>query len=70
MFFVNQETTACDVLVIGSGAAGLRAAIAAAENGCDVLLISKAKHLFHPCWFRKAESAAPPASAGMGHFSL
>jgi len=43
MFFVNQETTTCDVLVIGSGAAGLRAAIAAAENGCDVLLISKAR---------------------------
>ncbi len=31
----------CDVLVIGSGAAGLRAAIAAQSMGCDVAVISK-----------------------------
>ena len=31
----------CDVLVIGSGAAGLRAAIAAKSMGCDVAVISK-----------------------------
>ncbi len=31
----------CDVLIIGSGAAGLRAAIAAREMGVDVLLVSK-----------------------------
>jgi fumarate reductase (CoM/CoB) subunit A len=30
-----------DVLVIGSGGAGLRAAIEAREQGCDVLLVSK-----------------------------
>ncbi|NNL77649.1 MAG: FAD-binding protein, partial [Desulfobacterales bacterium] len=32
----------CDVLVIGSGAAGLRAAISAKEKGVDVVVISKA----------------------------
>ncbi|MFC1941862.1 FAD-binding protein [Chloroflexota bacterium] len=32
-----------DVLVVGSGAAGLRAAIAARENGSDVLLISRSR---------------------------
>jgi len=31
----------CDVLVIGSGAAGLRAVIAARERGAEVLLLSK-----------------------------
>jgi succinate dehydrogenase/fumarate reductase flavoprotein subunit len=36
------EHLMCDVLVIGSGAAGLRAAIAAKEKGVDVLVISKA----------------------------
>src|SRR3954462_8353559 len=30
-----------DVLVIGGGVAGLRAAIAAADQGCDVLLLTK-----------------------------
>jgi fumarate reductase (CoM/CoB) subunit A len=37
------ESTSCDVLVIGSGAAGLRAAIAAREAGCEVIVVSKAK---------------------------
>ncbi len=36
-----MENLKCDVLVIGSGAAGLRAAIAAKSMGCDVLVISK-----------------------------
>jgi len=35
------EQFSCDVLVIGSGAAGLRAAIAAKNTGCDVAVISK-----------------------------
>ena len=30
-----------DVLVVGSGGAGLRAAIAAREEGCDVVVLSK-----------------------------
>jgi succinate dehydrogenase / fumarate reductase flavoprotein subunit len=31
----------CDVLVVGSGAAGLRAAIAAKSMNCDVAVLSK-----------------------------
>ncbi len=38
-----MESISCDVLVIGSGAAGLRAAISAREAGCGVIVISKAK---------------------------
>src|SRR5580704_4453768 len=33
-----------DVLVIGGGVAGLRAAIAAAEEGADVLILAKETH--------------------------
>jgi succinate dehydrogenase/fumarate reductase flavoprotein subunit len=36
-----MEKISCDVLVIGNGAAGLRAAIASREAGADVLVISK-----------------------------
>ena len=36
-----MEHLACDVLVIGSGAAGLRAAIAARSMDCDVTVLSK-----------------------------
>jgi fumarate reductase (CoM/CoB) subunit A len=38
-----MEYFSCDVLVLGSGAAGLRAAIAAREAGLDVVVISKGK---------------------------
>jgi fumarate reductase (CoM/CoB) subunit A len=37
------ECVSCDVLVLGSGAAGLRAAIAAREAGLEVMVISKGK---------------------------
>lgn len=37
-----MEHRSCDVLVVGSGAAGLRAAIAAREAGVEVLVVSKA----------------------------
>ena len=37
----TTETLACDVLVMGSGTAGLSAAIAAAEAGANVLVIEK-----------------------------
>jgi len=36
-----MEKISCDVLVIGNGAAGLRAAIASREAGAEVLVISK-----------------------------
>lgn len=37
----NTRTRAANVLVIGSGGAGLRAAIAASRAGCDVVIIGK-----------------------------
>lgn len=37
----TAETLDCDVLVMGSGTAGLSAAIAAAENGANVIVIEK-----------------------------
>ncbi|MCK5686871.1 FAD-binding protein, partial [bacterium] len=43
MPFIEQEEMTCDVLIIGSGGAGLRAAIAAAFSGADVLMVSKAR---------------------------
>ena len=39
----SEKPFYCDVLVIGGGGAGLRAAIAAKLRGADVLLISKSK---------------------------
>ncbi len=35
------EKITCDVLVIGGGGAGLAAAISAAGQGADVLIVSK-----------------------------
>ena len=37
----EYRTRICNVLVIGSGGAGLRAAISAHESGCEVLVIGK-----------------------------
>ena len=36
-----MERVECDVLVVGAGGAGLRAAISAAEAGAQVALVSK-----------------------------
>ncbi len=36
-----MDTVSCDVLIIGSGGAGVRAAIAARELGADVLVVAK-----------------------------
>lgn len=41
----GQPVTQCDVLVIGSGAAGLTAAIAAAKGGHRVVVIEKSRYL-------------------------
>ena len=43
MGLTNHESLTCDVLVIGSGGAGLRSAIAAKLSDVDVLLVSKSK---------------------------
>ena len=42
---LNEEVrkVSCDILVIGGGGAGLRAAIGAPDSGSDVLIISKSK---------------------------
>ena len=37
------STRSCDVLIIGGGSSGLRAAIEAHDAGADVLIISKNK---------------------------
>jgi len=37
------QKTQCDVLIIGGGGAGLRASIAASEEGADVLMVSKTR---------------------------
>ena len=39
----QQSNYSCDVLIIGGGSAGLRAAIEAHDAGANVLIISKSK---------------------------
>jgi len=43
MPFKTQENMDCDVLIVGGGGVGLRAAIAAAEKGANVLMVSKTR---------------------------
>lgn len=47
-----------DVLVIGGGVAGLRAAIAASEGGCDVLLLTKDEIEQSNTWYAQGGIAA------------
>jgi len=39
----NLDIISCDVLIVGGGGAGIRAAIAAREKGTDVLIVSKSR---------------------------
>ena len=41
------KSRTCDVLIIGGGSAGLRAAIEAHDAGAQVLIISKGKKEIH-----------------------
>jgi succinate dehydrogenase/fumarate reductase flavoprotein subunit len=60
------EFVSCDVLVIGSGAAGLRAAIAAREAGLEVLVISKGQPGKSTCTgFSAGVMAGSPNAAGL-----
>ena len=43
MQFKESHIVSCDVLVIGGGGSGLRAAIEARERGADVLVVSKSR---------------------------
>ncbi|UCF55820.1 MAG: FAD-binding protein [Deltaproteobacteria bacterium] len=43
MRFKDSHRVSCDVLVIGGGGTGLRAAIEAREMGADVLVVSKSR---------------------------
>src|SRR3982750_1896483 len=58
-----------DVLVIGGGVAGLRAAIAAADGGADVLVLTKDTVDESNTWYAQGGIAAvpPPADSLASH---
>src|SRR5258708_3403117 len=60
-----------DVLVIGGGVAGLRAAIAAADGGCDVLVLTKDTIDQSNTWYAQGGIAAvlQPADSYESHVS-
>src|SRR6476469_6837976 len=60
-----------DVLVIGGGVAGLRAAIAAADAGCDVLLLTKDTLDESNTWYAQGGIAAvlQPADSIESHIN-
>jgi len=57
----NASIFSCDVLVIGSGGAGLRAAIASREAGANVLLVTKTRVDFNSNTVIAAGSFAVPS---------
>ncbi len=59
-----MEHLSCDVLVLGSGGAGLRAAISAREMGLEVLVVSKGMPGKATCtWFSGGVMAGTPEGA-------
>jgi len=65
-----MEHVACDVLVLGSGAAGLRAAISAREAGLDVLVLSKAGPGKSTCtWLSVGAMGGADSSGTAGHLT-
>lgn len=65
-----MEHLACHVLVVGSGAAGLRAAIAARESGLEVLVVSKSGPGKATCTWLSAGvmAGSPPGGRLDEHF--
>ena len=58
------EHLSCDVLVLGSGGAGLRAAISAREMGLEVLVVSKSMPGKSTCtWVSAGVMAGTPDGA-------
>lgn len=55
-----KEYAFCDVLVVGAGAAGLAAALAAAESGAQVMLVERNPHLGGSLQFRYAREEHAP----------
>ncbi len=53
---LTQQVT--DVLVIGGGVAGLRAAIAAADEGVDVMIVTKDRIQESNTWYAQGGVAA------------
>lgn len=60
-------TLSCDILVIGGGGAGLRAAIEAKETGADVIIVSKSRVGFGNNTFISKGTFA--AATGLGNLS-
>ncbi len=65
-----MKHVACDVLVLGSGAASLRAAISAREAGLDVLVLSKAGPGKSTCtWLSGGAMGGADSSGTAGHLT-
>ncbi len=65
-----MEHVACNVLVLGSGAAGLRAAISARQAGLDVLVLSKAVPGKSTCtWLSGGAMGGADSSGAAGHLT-
>jgi len=64
----RMKTITTDVLVIGAGAAGIRAALAASEAGVDVVMVAKSPPAEGGSSRKDGRLEKPPRSAvGTGH---